>query len=60
MYSLLDKFASGLAIFFITSSPYFETSVAFKKWTIILVPSVACILSCVMVLFSPVKEYQKK
>lgn len=55
VYSLLDKFASGIAIFFITSSPMFETSVAFKKWTIILVPSVACILSCILVLLGPVK-----
>jgi MFS family permease len=60
VYSFADKFASGLAIYFITVSPLFESSVSYKKWTIILIPSLACILSCTMVLLSPVKEYNQQ
>ena len=60
IYSLFDKFASGIIIFIISSSVMFkEKQPRFIKLMTVVVPSAACILSCILVYFNPVKEYNK-
>jgi hypothetical protein len=56
IYSLLDKFASGIAIFVISNSVDFKNrDVNFIKLTTILVPAAACIGACLLVLFTPIQ-----
>lgn len=60
IYSLFDKFTSGIIIFAISSSTLFkEKEAGFIKLMTVVVPSAACLLSCVLVYFNPVKEYNK-
>jgi len=62
-YSLLDKFSAGAVIYFVGSTPAYETDPAelsdyqrsFIRHTIILIPALACIMSSVIVLAYPVK-----
>ena len=61
IYSLLDKFSSGIALFVISSSSAFKNhDSSFIRMVTVIVPSSACILSCVLVYFSPIKEYSAK
>lgn len=60
IYSLLDKISSGLAIYFIISSSNFDTNINYKKWMSIIMPSIMCILSSVVVFLTPVNEYKKE
>lgn len=60
VYSLLDKISSGIAIYFIISSSSFDSSINYKKWMSIIMPSIMCILSSVVVFLTPVKEYKKE
>ena len=61
MYSLLDKFASGIIIFVISNSEMFITkNVMFIKMMTVIVPSSACLLSCILVYFTPIQEYKKE
>ena len=59
IYSLLDKISSGVAIYFIISSSEFDKSVNYKKWMAIIMPSIMCIISSVIVFLTPVNEYKK-
>lgn len=66
-YSLLDKFSAGIVIYLVGSSSAYETKpnelspdqVDFIKYTIILIPALSCVLSAVIVLSYPIKEYSK-
>lgn len=58
IYSLLDKFSSGLAIFFITDADIFTThNINFIRYMTVLVPSAACVGACLVVLSTPIQEY---
>lgn len=60
IYSLLDKFASGIVLFFISDSSAFkDRNVRFIKLMTVVVPSAACVLSCILVYFTPIQEYSK-
>lgn len=59
IYSLLDKISSGVAIYFIISSSEFDKNVNYKKWMAIIMPSIMCIISSVIVFLTPVNEYKK-
>lgn len=61
IYSLLDKFASGIVLFVISNSELFKSKdVNFIKIMTVVVPSAACVLSCTLVYFTPIQEYAKK
>lgn len=68
IYSLLDKFSSGIAIFMIgNSEAYSKDSIditpddrLFIRLTMVLVPGAACLLSSLIVLSYPIEEYKKK
>jgi Na+/melibiose symporter-like transporter len=68
IYSLLDKFSAGLAIYFVGSNQAYikdpsklnDDERSFIKYTIILLPALSCILASVIVLSYPVQEYSKK
>lgn len=56
IYSLLDKFACGIVLFVISNSNSFISRDSnFIKYMTVVVPSAACILSCVLVYFTPIK-----
>jgi Na+/melibiose symporter-like transporter len=67
IYSLLDKFSSGIAIFLIgNADSYSKTSelittedVSFIRFTMVLVPGISCLLSSLIVLSYPIEEYKK-
>lgn len=60
IYSLLDKFASGIILFVISNSTLFvDKDAGFIKIMTVLVPSAACVLSCALVYFTPIQEYKK-
>lgn len=61
IYSLLDKFSAGIAIFLITNSDSFTAHNSnFIRYMTVLVPSVACLGACLVVLFTPIQEYSEK
>ena len=65
IYSLLDKFSSGISIFLIGNAQAYSKSstdindedVFFIKLTMVLVPGSACLLSSLIVLSYPIEEY---
>ena len=68
VYSLLDKFSCGIAIFVIGQSeayskndddPVTSSDVSFIRWTMVLVPGLACLLSSLIVLSYPIEEYKE-
>ena len=67
IYSLLDKFSCGIAIFVIGNSAAFnkKTSLVtdddqtFIRLTMVLVPGVSCLLSSLIVLSYPIEEYSQ-
>jgi hypothetical protein len=62
-YSLLDKFSAGAVIYIVGSSDAYEAKpskltvddISFIRHTIILIPSLACVLASAIVLSYPVK-----
>lgn len=68
IYSLLDKFSAGIAIFFVGGNQAYIKDPSkltpddkdFIRYTIILLPALSCILASVIVLSYPVQEYSKK
>jgi Na+/melibiose symporter-like transporter len=65
IYSLLDKFSSGIAIFLIGNAEAYnrehvtEDDVTFIRLTMVLVPGLACLISSLIVLSYPIEEYKK-
>lgn len=67
IYSLLDKFSSGIAIFLIGNAAAYSKSskditkddISFIRLTMVLVPGLACLLSSLIVLSYPIQEYKK-
>ena len=60
IYSLLDKFACGIILFIISNSNSFVSrDKSFIKLMTVIVPSAACVLSCTLVDFTPIKEYKE-
>jgi hypothetical protein len=56
IYSLLDKFSAGIAIYFITNSQSFTNHDSdFIRYMTVLVPSAACVGACLVVLFTPIQ-----
>jgi Na+/melibiose symporter-like transporter len=62
IYSLLDKFSSGIAIFAVGSTAAYSrqskdiepSDETFIRYTAVLIPGVACILSSLIVLSYPI------
>jgi Na+/melibiose symporter-like transporter len=67
IYSLLDKFSSGIAIFLIGNADSYSKpsdqitpeDVSFIRMSMVLVPGLACLLSSLIVLSYPIEEYKK-
>lgn len=67
IYSLLDKFSSGIAIFLIGNADSYskasdqitDDDVSFIRMSMVLVPGLACLLSSLIVLSYPIEEYKK-
>lgn len=67
IYSLLDKFSSGIVIFLIGNTEAYsketkdisDSDSSFIRLTMILIPGVACLLSSLIVLSYPIEEYGK-
>jgi len=64
IYSLLDKFSCGIAIFVIGNAsayskkegePITTDDRTFIRWTMVLVPGLACLLSSLIVLSYPIQ-----
>ena len=59
MYSLLDKFSSGIIIYFILGNQKMENNDPdFIKYSISIIPAVACILSWIMMILGKEVEQQ--
>jgi hypothetical protein len=57
----LDKLSSGLALFFICDSSLFKANnVEFIRWMLVLVPSIGCGLSWLLVVVGKAKDYDTK
>jgi Na+/melibiose symporter-like transporter len=67
IYSLLDKFSSGIAIFLVGNADSYSKESkditpddrSFIRLTMVLIPGAACLLSSLIVLSYPIQEYGK-
>lgn len=67
IYSLLDKFSCGIAIFLVGNADAYSKSSSeitpddesFIRLSMVIIPGVACLLSSLIVLSYPVEEYGK-
>ena len=68
IYSLLDKFSCGIAIFLIGNADAYtkesaeldDSDVSFIRFSTVLIPGIACLLSSLIVLSYPIEEYGKQ
>lgn len=60
-YSFLDKVANGIAIFFISMSQDFDNDhCEFVRLVTVIGPGVPCLLGCLIIILTKVKEYNKR